>query len=90
MRNIKDFKKGPIIVEPLIRLSLPFLASLFLQALYGTVDLWVAEKYAAMADVFGVAVCLQVVISKCNVGISISSCPKITKSKKCFITTEVY
>ena len=42
------FTHGPI-VGSLLRFSLPILLALFLQALYGAVDLLVVGKYAAAA-----------------------------------------
>ena len=62
MDTTRDFTSGPI-VEPLIRFSLPILAALFLQALYGAVDLLVVGKYAATADVSGVAVGSQIMMT---------------------------
>ena len=62
MDNIKDFTKGPI-VGPLIRFALPILAALFLQALYGAVDLWVVGKYASTSDVSGVAIGSQIMMT---------------------------
>ena len=43
--QIKDFTKGPIL-GPLLAFSMPILLALFLQALYGAVDLLVVGKYA--------------------------------------------
>ena len=62
MDTTRDFTSGPII-GPLIRFSLPILAALFLQALYGAVDLLVVGKYAATADVSGVAVGSQIMMT---------------------------
>ena len=44
---------GPIL-SALIRFTLPILFSLFLQALYGAVDLWMVGKFATNADVSAV------------------------------------
>ena len=55
MNKNADFTRGPI-VGPLIRFSLPILLALFLQALYGAVDLMVVGQYARAEDVSGVAV----------------------------------
>ena len=54
-----DFTKGPI-VGPLLRFSMPILLALFLQALYGAVDLMVVGKFALAQDVSGVAVGSQI------------------------------
>ena len=62
MHGETDFTNGPI-VGPLLRFSLPILLALFLQALYGAVDLLVVGKYAAAADVSGVAVGSQIMMT---------------------------
>ena len=59
MEHTTDFTRGPI-VGPLLRFSLPILLALFLQALYGAVDLLVVGKYAMAQDVSGVAVGSQI------------------------------
>ena len=55
MEHTMDFTKGPI-VRPLLKFSMPILFALFLQALYGAVDLMVVGKFALAQDVSGVAV----------------------------------
>lgn len=55
MERTTDFTRGPI-VSSLLKFSLPILLALFLQALYGAVDLMVVGKYAMAEDVSGVAV----------------------------------
>lgn len=62
MAKETDFTTGPI-VAPLLRFSLPILLALFLQSLYGAVDLLVVGKYASAADVSGVAVGSQIMIT---------------------------
>ena len=62
MSKETDFTNGPI-VGPLLRFSLPILLALFLQALYGAVDLLVVGKYATAADVSGVAVGSQIMMT---------------------------
>ena len=62
MDTTRDFTSGPI-VGPLICFSLPILAALFLQALYGAVDLLVVGKYAVTADVSGVAIGSQIMMT---------------------------
>ncbi len=59
MEQVKDFTKGPIL-GPLLAFSMPILLALFLQALYGAVDLLVVGKYALAQDVSGVAVGSQI------------------------------
>ena len=65
MKQETDFISGPI-VGPLLRFSLPILLALFLQALYGAVDLLVVGKYATAADVSGVAVGSQIMMTLTN------------------------
>ena len=65
MNKETDFTNGPI-VGPLLRFSLPILLALFLQALYGAVDLLVVGKYAAAADVSGVAIGSQIMMTMTN------------------------
>ena len=65
MNKETDFTNGPI-VGPLLRFSLPILLALFLQALYGAVDLLVVGKYAAAVDVSGVAVGSQIMMTMTN------------------------
>lgn len=48
MEQMKDFTKGPIL-GPLLAFSMPILLALFLQALYGAVDLLVAAWWMSRA-----------------------------------------
>ena len=50
MKQTQDFTKGRIFL-PLIRFALPVLMALFLQTMYGAVDLLVGGQFAAPADV---------------------------------------
>ena len=54
MKNTQDFTEGKIFA-PLIRFALPVLAALFLQTMYGAVDLLVVGKLASSADVSAVS-----------------------------------
>lgn len=54
MEKTKSFTEGRILA-PLLGFALPVLLALFLQAMYGAVDLMVVGQYAATADVSGVA-----------------------------------
>lgn len=54
MENNKNFTEGSIL-KGLIRFALPVLFALFLQALYGAVDLLIVGQFATTADVSGVA-----------------------------------
>lgn len=65
MEHTQDFTKGPIL-GPLLRFSMPILLALFLQALYGAVDLLVVGKYALAQDVSGVAVGSQIMFTVTN------------------------
>lgn len=48
MEQMKDFTKGPIL-GPLLAFSMPILLALFLQALYGAVDLLLAAWWMSRA-----------------------------------------
>ncbi len=60
-----DFTKGPI-VKQLLLFSVPILFALFLQALYGAVDLLVVGKFAAAEDISGVAIGSQIMMTLTN------------------------
>lgn len=59
MKQARSFTEGPILL-PLVRFALPVLAALFLQALYGAVDLWVVGQYGSPVDVSAVSTGSQV------------------------------
>ncbi|MCR5088829.1 MAG: MATE family efflux transporter [Oscillospiraceae bacterium] len=59
VEQIRDFTRGPIL-RPLLSFSVPILLALFLQALYGAVDLLVVGRFALARDVSGVAVGSQI------------------------------
>lgn len=67
-----DFTNGKILT-PLIRFALPVLAALFLQAMYGAVDLLVVGRFAQTADVSAVATGSQIMhtITGIFVGLSV-------------------
>lgn len=50
MEKNTTFTQGKIL-QPLILFALPVLFALFLQAMYGAVDLLIVGKFAASADV---------------------------------------
>lgn len=54
MKNTQNFTEGGIFA-PLIRFALPVLAALFLQTMYGAVDLLVVGQLASAADVSAVS-----------------------------------
>lgn len=59
MKQTRTFTEGPILL-PLVRFALPVLAALFLQALYGAVDLWVVGQYGSPVDVSAVSTGSQI------------------------------
>ena len=54
MKQTQDFTKGRIFL-PLIRFALPVLMALFLQTMYGAVDLLVVGQFGTAADVSAVS-----------------------------------
>lgn len=60
-RNI-DFTSGKI-VGPLLRFVGPVLFALFLQSMYGAVDLMIVGKFAEAADVSAVATGSQIMMT---------------------------
>ena len=62
MEKTKNFTEGRIL-GPLIGFALPVLAALFLQTMYGAVDLLIVGQYAATTDVSAVATGSQVMHS---------------------------
>ena len=62
MAQTKDFTKGKIL-GPLVRFAVPVLFALFLQAMYGAVDLMVVGRFATSADVSAVATGSQIVLT---------------------------
>lgn len=50
MTNDKNFTEGKII-GPLMKFALPVMFALFLQAMYGAVDLMVVGKFSAAEEV---------------------------------------
>ena len=62
MEKTKNFTEGRILL-PLISFALPVLAAMFLQTMYGAVDLLIVGQYAATTDVSAVATGSQVMHS---------------------------
>ncbi len=60
-----DFTTGKI-VAPLLKFALPVLAALFLQAMYGAVDLLIVGKFAQSADVSAVSTGSQIMMTITN------------------------
>ena len=59
MKQTGNFIQGPIL-SPLLRFTLPVLLALFLQAMYGAVDLMVVGQFGQPADVSAVSTGSQV------------------------------
>ena len=62
MEKAKNFTEGRILA-PLLGFALPVLLALFLQAMYGAIDLMVVGQYAATEDVSGVATGSQLMMT---------------------------
>ena len=62
MKNSQDFTQGKIL-SPLLRFAVPVLFALFLQSLYGAVDLLVVGKFADAADVSAVSTGSQIMMT---------------------------
>ena len=54
MEKTKDFTTGSVLGS-LIKFAIPVLAAMFLQSLYGGVDLLVVGQFAETADISGVS-----------------------------------
>ena len=65
MKNDLDFTQGKIL-SPLLRFAMPVLFALFLQAMYGAVDLLVVGKFAEAADVSAVSTGSQIMLTLTN------------------------
>ncbi len=66
MSDTKTFTEGPIL-GPLVKFTLPILFALFLQSMYGAVDLLVVGKFATSADVSAVSTGSQIMMTMTNV-----------------------
>lgn len=62
----RDFTEGKIL-QPLLLFALPVLLALFLQAMYGAVDLMVVGKFGDAADISGVSTGSQIMQTITNV-----------------------
>lgn len=71
MKGQKNFTEGKIL-GPLLRFALPVLFALFLQSLYGAVDLMIVGKFAEPADVSGVSTGSQIMMTLTNLVSSLS------------------
>ncbi|MDO4865565.1 MAG: MATE family efflux transporter [Clostridia bacterium] len=61
----RNFTEGRIL-SPLVRFALPVLAALFLQAMYGAVDLLVVGRFGSAADVSAVSTGSQIMMTLTN------------------------
>ena len=62
MEKVKDFTEGKILPQ-LLSFAFPVLLALFLQAMYGAVDLLVVGQFAAAEDVSAVSTGSQIMHS---------------------------
>ena len=65
MENTQSFTQGKIL-QPLILFAFPVLLALFLQAMYGAVDLLIVGKFATSADVSAVSTGSQIMTTFTN------------------------
>ena len=71
MTNEKNFTEGKII-GPLMRFALPVMFALFLQAMYGAVDLMVVGKFSAAEEVSAVSTGSQIMLTIGNLVASLA------------------
>jgi len=71
MDKTKNFTEGPIL-GPLLKFAIPVLFALFLQSLYGAVDLMIVGRFAKPADVSGVSTGSQIMMTLTNLVSSLS------------------
>lgn len=82
----RDFTKGPILKE-LLRFALPVLFALFLQVMYGAVDLLIVGKFGTAGDISAVSTGSQVMqvvtfaITSLAMGITILAGQKLGEQK---------
>ncbi|MBR1931344.1 MAG: MATE family efflux transporter [Lachnospiraceae bacterium] len=69
MKNTPNFTEGKILM-PLLGFMLPVLFAMFLQAMYGAVDLLVVGRFATSADVSGVSTGSQILLTLTNLLVS--------------------
>lgn len=87
MEKSRSFIEGKIF-SPLITFAFPVLVALFLQAMYGAVDLWVVGKFGSAADVSAVATggqvtyTVTVVIVGLSMGITVLIGQKIGEGRQ--------
>ena len=86
MKNTEDFTTGRILA-PLLRFAVPVVFALFLQAMYGAVDLLIVGRFATSADVSAVSTGSQIMqtftglVSSFAMGITVFIGQKIGEGK---------
>ena len=76
MRELHDFTEGKILA-PLLKFALPVMLAMFLQSMYGAVDLLVVGQFGHTTDVSAVATgsmltqCVTLTISSLSMGVTI-------------------
>ena len=65
MNAAKDFTQGKIL-SPLIRFMVPVFLAMFLQSMYGAVDLLIVGKFAQSVDVSAVSTGSQIMMTLTN------------------------
>ena len=63
--TVHNFTTGPILMQ-LVRFSFPVMAALFLQAMYGAVDLLIVGRFGTPADVSAVSTGSQIMMTMTN------------------------
>ena len=86
MNRTGSFIEGPIL-SPLLRFTLPVLLALFLQAMYGAVDLMVVGQFGQPADVSAVSTGSQVMhtvaclVTGLSIGATVQLAQKLGEGK---------
>lgn len=80
MKNT-SFTEGPILPK-LLRFMLPVLFAMFLQAMYGAVDLFVVGRYASTADASAVSTGSQIIMTLTNLIVSFSMGITVTVAQR--------
>lgn len=87
MDNTKSFTSGGVLIS-LIKFATPVLVAMFLQSLYGAVDLLVVGQFAETIDVSGVATgsllmqTVTMIITGLTMGVTIYVGQKIGEKKR--------
>lgn len=90
MEMNRSFTRGPIL-RVLLKFALPVLAALFLQALYGAVDLLVVGQFGTAADVSAVATSSQLMqlVTVVTTGVWFLSLARLTGAGRTFTNTNL-